>query len=339
MKPLTNLKPFKFVSLFFVLIILVLLPFLITNPYWRHLLIMALVTSILGMTFSMIFCCAGMVTLGIGAFIAIGAYASTMLVMLAGLSFWVALPLSVIITAVIALGFGMISIRTPGVPFVLLTMIFAEIVTQVAGQIEFFGGWGGFMMIPKPDPIGSIAFESKVSYYYLILIMFLLVIISFRALYTSRIGRVWRAISLSPELAQMQGINVYRYRLLAFVIASAAAGLAGCFYAHYARTLAPTTFGGFFSILVQLYPILGGIHFYILGPTLGAAIMTFVPELLRIAEEIEPIITGLLVLIIVLFFPAGILGSLAGMANPGSFSLSRRLREIKAWFSPKGSIR
>ena len=67
--------------------------------------------------------------------------------------------------------------------------------------------------------------------------------------------------------------------------------------------------------------------------------MTFIPEMLRIAEEIEPIITGLLVLMIVLFFPSGILGSLAGMSDLGKFSLSRRLREIKAWFNPKGSIR
>jgi branched-chain amino acid transport system permease protein len=274
-----------------------------------------------------------MVTLGIGAFIAIGAYASTMLVMMQGLSFWLALPLAVIITAIVSLGFGLVSVRNPGVAFVLLTMAFAEIIHQITGQISFLGGWGGFVMIPPPDPIGPIEFTTKLPFYYLMLFLFLLVMLIFQALYTSRIGRVWRAISLSPHLAQTTGINVYRYRLLAFVIASSAAGLAGSFYAHYTRALSPATFGGFFSILVQLYPILGGINYFILGPTLGGTIMTFVPEFLRIAGSFEPIITGLLVLIIVLFFPGGILGSLTKFPHFGVASISNRMKEIKVWSS------
>jgi len=329
----TNQQTSRVIILFIFLILLVMLPLVVTNYYWQHLLIMSLVASVLGMTFSMIFCCAGMVTLGTGAFIAIGAYASTLLVMKLGLSFWLALPFAVIITAMFSFAFGLVAIRNPGVAFVLLTMIFAEIITQVTGQISFFGGWGGFIMIPRPNPIGPIKFTGKLPFYYLMLFLCLLVVLVFQALYTSRIGKVWRAISLSPHLAQTVGINVYRYRLLAFVIASSAAGLAGSFYAHYAQTLAPSTFGGFFSILVQLYPILGGINFYILGPALGATIMTIVPEFLRITKEIEPIITGLLVLIIVLFYPGGILGSITQLPRLDAISISKRLKEIETWLS------
>lgn len=188
-------------------------------------------------------------------------------------------------------------------------------------------------MIPRPDPIGPITFTTKTANYYFILILFIFIVIVFQALYSSRIGRVWRAINLSPNLAQMQGINVYRYRLLAFVIASSAAGLAGSFYVHYIRTLSPTTFGGFFSILVQLYPVLGGIGSYILGPTLGAVIMTFIPEFLRITKDFEPIITGLLVLFLVLFFPGGILGSLKNFPRIGAVNPTYRIREIKKWIT------
>lgn len=314
-----------------ILAILIVIPFLVKNPYWQHLLIMALVTSVLGMTFSMIFCCAGMVTLGTGAFFGIGAYGSAMLVMMQGWSFWVAFPLAVIITGIIALAFGIVSIRNPGIPFVLLTMIFAEVITQITGQIELFGGWGGFIMIPRPDPIGAIEFKTKIPYYYLMLSIFMLVVLVFKALYTSRIGRVWRAISLSPHLAETIGINVYRYRVIAFVIASSAAGLAGSFYAHYTQTIAPDSFGGFFSILIQIYSILGGINFYILGPILGATIMTFIPEYLRITKEIEPIITGLLLLIIIIFFPSGILGSLTNLPQLGSNNISNRIKRSVAW--------
>lgn len=331
MKLLTKTR--KLIILFLVLAILVAFPLVVPNPYWQHLLITALVTSVLGMTFSMIFCAAGMVTLGTGAFVAIGAYASTMLVMMSGLSFWLAMPLSVIITATAALGFGLVSIRNPGIAFVLLTMIFAEIMRQVTGQIAFFGGWGGFTLIPPPDPIGPIEFTTKLPFYYLMLFLFLLVILVFRVLYASRIGRAWKAISQSPHLAQALGINIYRYRVLAFVIASSVAGLVGSFYAHYTQALAPATFGGFFSIFIQLYPILGGIGYYILGPCLGATIMTFVPEFLRITESIEPVITGLLLLIVVIFFPDGILGSLTKFPRLGLASISNRLKEIKAWLS------
>lgn len=330
---MTNKRLGKVIITILGLIILLLLPLVVKNPYWQHLFIMGLVNSVLGMTFSMIFCCAGMVNLGIGAFFAIGAYASTMLVIMGNWSFWLALPLAVIITGIIALAFGFVSIRNPGVPFVLMTIIFAEIVTQMTGQIQLFGGWGGFIMIPRPDSIGPIEFKTKLPYYYLILSLFLLIVLFLKGIYTSRIGRAWKAISLSPHLAETIGINVYRYRVLAFVIASSAAGLVGSFYAHYSQTIAPASFSGFFSILVQLYPILGGINFYILGPTLGAGIMTFIPEYLRITKEIEPIITGLLLLAIIIFFPGGILGSLINFPHLRLTVISNRLKEIRAWLS------
>jgi branched-chain amino acid transport system permease protein len=336
-KFVTDWRAGKAAIIIVVLIILVSLPLIFKNSYWHHLFIMGFINSLLGMTFSVIFCCAGMVSLGTGAFFGIGAYASTMLVMVGGWSFWLALPAAFLITGIIASVFGLISIRNPGVPFVLLTMIFAEIITQITGQIQFFGGWGGFIMIPRPNPIGPIEFSTKVAYYYLILCLFLLVVMFFKAVYTSRIGRVWKAVSLSPRLAETLGINVYRYRVLAFVIASSAAGLVGSFYAHYAQTIAPQTFGGFFSILVQLYPILGGIDFYILGPILGAGIMTFIPEYLRITKEIEPIITGLLLLAIIIFFPRGIIGSLVNFPHLGLARISNRMKEISNWLSVRGS--
>jgi len=335
-KFVTNWRASRTAIIIVVLVITVLLPLIVRNSYWHHLFIMGFINSLLGMTFSVIFCCAGMVNLGTGAFFGIGAYASTMLVMIGGWPFWFALPTSIGITGIIATAFGLISIRNPGVPFVLLTMIFAEIISQIAGQIQFFGGWGGFIMVPRPNPIGGIEFNTKVPYYYLILCLFLLVVVVFKALYASRIGRVWKAVSLSPRLAETLGINVYRYRVLAFVIASSAAGLAGSFYAHYTQTIAPQTFGGFFSILVQLYPILGGIDFYVFGPILGAAIMTFIPEYLRITKEIEPIITGLLLLTIVIFFPRGIIGSLSNFPHVRLARISDRVKEITNWLSGMG---
>jgi branched-chain amino acid transport system permease protein len=108
-------------------------------------------------------------------------------------------------------------------------------------------------------------------------------------------------------LAQTLGINLFRYRLLAFVISSMSAGLVGSFYAHYFGTIEPGTFSVFKSIYIQIYSILGGLNFYLMGPIIGALIMTLVPEFLRVGKEIEPILTGGILILLVIFLPGGIL--------------------------------
>lgn len=337
MKPLNNTvnlrgKWLKPAAIIVVLSVLIALPMIIESNYIKHLLIMASLGTILAMTFSMLYS-AGLITLGAAAFYAVGAYLSIVLVMNAGLTFWAALPLVLVIAAALSLGFGAIFVRNAGVTFVVITLIFAHVVVIAAGQAEFLGGWGGIIGIPRPDPVGPFSFSSKNEYYYLILTMLLLVVIVFNALYSSRIGRAWRAIKLSPHLAGTLGINAYRYRLLAFVVGSTAAALAGCFYAHYSQAITPGAFGGWLSIYVQLYAVLGGLEFYILGPAVGAIIMTFVPEYLRVVKEVEPIITGLLLLIIILFFPGGILGTIK---NPPEFNLRKigeRMAIIGNWIT------
>lgn len=322
----------KLAGLSIVLVILVLLPLVIERPYIIHIFIMACIATVLAMTFSMFFS-TGLITLGAAAFYAIGAYASALLVMKLGLSFWLALPLATLVTGIIALGLGSIIVRHPGMAFVVITLLFANVVVQAAGQIQLFGGWGGIIGIPRPSSLGPVEFVSKTPYYYLILFLLLMIALIFHALYTSRIGRIWRAIKLSPALAETLGINLYRYRLLAFVVASSAAGVVGSFYAHYFQTITPDAFGGWASIYVQLYAVLGGLEFYILGPAVGATIMTFAPEFLRVVKEVEPIITGVLLLAIILFFPGGILGTLQRFPRLSLASIPTRVQQIRAWLS------
>jgi branched-chain amino acid transport system permease protein len=295
---------------------------------------MTWIAIVLGMQFSMLYS-TGLISLGCAAFYAVGAYASTLLVMKLGLTFWLALPLASIITGIIALGIGSMIVRHPGMAFVILTMIFSMVVVQVAGQIQLFGGWSGFMGISPPNSLGPIEFIGKTPYYYLGLFLLLLIVFVFYALYTSRIGRVWRAIRLSGPLAETLGINVYRYRLLAFVIASSAAGMVGSFYAHYFQTIAPEAFGAWSSIYIQLYAVLGGLGFYIVGPAIGAAIMTFVPEFLRVAREVEPIITGVVLLVIIILFPGGILGTLQRFPRLGLVNISARIEKIRRYILTK----
>lgn len=312
-------------------VVLITLPLFIESDYIKHLLIMSFIGAALGITFSLLYN-SGLISLGAAAFYTIGAYISAMLAIKLGLSFWITLPLTVLISTILALGCGAMFVRNGGVAFVIITLLFAQVVVLAAGEIEFLGGWGGIIGIPVPTALGPVQFTGKTPFYYLILAILLLIALTYYALYNSRIGRAWKAIKLSPNLAGTLGVNLYNYRLLAFVISSVTAAAVGSFYAHYSQTITPSSFGGWLSIYIQLYAVLGGLEFYLLGPTVGAIIMTFVPEYLRIAKEIEPIITGILLLIIILFLPGGILGTIKNFPKMNLQSLETRINEIKGFF-------
>ncbi|MGA2159677.1 MAG: branched-chain amino acid ABC transporter permease [Dehalococcoidia bacterium] len=334
MKLPTNWKPIhkKLAAAVILIIVLAALPLVVENDYIKHLLIMACVGAILGMSFSMLFS-TGLISLGAGAFYAVGAYISAGLAMNAGMSFWLTFPLTIIISSILAVGIGAIFVRNGGIAFVIITLLFASAIVIAAGQIEFLGGWGGIIGIPRPTPLGPIQFGSKTSYYYLILTILLLVVLAYYALYTSHIGRAWKAIKLSPNLAGTLGINQYNYRLLAFTIASTTASAAGSFYAHYFQTVTPGAFSGWLSIYIQLYAVLGGLEFYVVGPAVGSLLMTFIPEYLRIIKEYEPIVTGALLLVVILFFQGGIIGTIINAAKSNSLNNGRGWPSIRSLIS------
>jgi branched-chain amino acid transport system permease protein len=113
------------------------------------------------------------------------------------------------------------------------------------------------------------------------------------------------------------------------------AGLEGSFYAHYIGSINPNAFNIFKTINIHIYAILGGTGSAFLGPIIGTFIMTFVPESLRIAKEIEPILTGALLILLIIFLPGGIL-SLFDSRRRHSEGISRIIRAIKKSFLPIG---
>jgi branched-chain amino acid transport system permease protein len=288
-----------------------LIPLVVRSPYYLHLLIMSGLNTILAMSFVLMLR-TGLISLAIAAFWGMGAYASTLFVMKLTLSFWLSLPAATVLVGLIALGIGFVFVRNAGFGFLMLTAVLGMLIVVVFGNLPFLGGYAGIDGIPAPDPIflpffKPVEFSSKVPYYYLMLCLLLLTILVYTAFYHAWTGRAWMAIGLTPRLAESVGVNVFRYRLWAFVIGSATAGLAGSFYAHYVSAVIPGSFDVFKTIHAHIYAILGGVEFAFLGPLIGSLIMTLVPEFLRIAREIEPIITGLLVILLILFLPRGIL--------------------------------
>lgn len=311
----------KLISLVVAVVIFALVPLVVHSPYHFTLLITVGISAILAMTFVLLLR-TGLISLAIAAFWGVGAYSSTVLVMNLHMSFWLSLPASAIITGVLALGLGVILVRNPGFGFVIMTMILGMVFVVAVGSIKALGGWAGIISIPRPDPINipflpPIEFTSNASYYYLMLFLVLVVVVVFSAFYQSSIGRAWTAIGLNSQLAESLGINVFRYRLLAFVVACATAGLIGGFYAHFLGCVHPDTFNLFKTVYVHVYAILGGIGFPFLGPLIGSVVMVFFPEFMRITREVEPIFTGALLIVLVILLPGGIL-SLPGLRALGA---------------------
>ena len=298
------------------IIILGLIPLVVHSPYYLDLIVMIIVHAVLGMAFIMLLR-VGMINLGIVAFWGIGAYMSAMFVNKFGLSFWASLPLSTLATALVALLLGLMIIEggTAGFSFVMLTAILGMLFSAVVGNLSYLGGDMGFPNISRPDTLnfgalGSVVFTSdgKVPYFYLALLLFVVVVLVVMAFFACRTGRAWTAIGLNPNLAASMGINVYRYKLLAFVISSAIVALFGSFYAHYQTYLTPNSFNMWVNISVQIYAILGGVGYIILGPLLGATVMAVVPEAMRAASEYASIVTGVILVLLIMFMPQGLLG-------------------------------
>lgn len=298
-----------------ILLFLVLLPHILRNDYFLHLVIYASIYSVLGMGFSMMWK-NRLITCGQAGFFAIGAYTSALLATKTGVSFWLALPIAGLASAIFALVIFSAALRAGPLVFFGMSLVSSFIVMEVLGTVEFFGGWEGLMGFSAPR-IGSYVFQSKTSYYYLVMALLLFNVLVFRGLYNSRIGRAWTAIGSSVRLAEAQGINVYRYRLAASVIACFFAGVIGAFYAHYQDLLVPNTFSFLLSIHIQMFALIGGLGFFIAGPIVGAGVMVFLPELLRVAEQFQPILFAVLIILLVIFLPKGILSlskRLSGLA-------------------------
>jgi branched-chain amino acid transport system permease protein len=300
-----------------------LIPVFVQSPYYLDLFIITIVNAVLAMSFVLLLR-TGLINMGVIAFFGIGAYVCAVLTVKYQLSFWVALPLAVIISAVVALllGFLLIGSGSSGFSFVMLSAVVGMLFSVLVGNLKYLGGYSGINLIPAPGPIpvpfsSPIKFDSKVPFFYLALIIGLVIILVLNAFYKRWTGRAWTAIGLNPRLAQTLGINLFRYKLLAFVLGSTMCGLIGCFYGCYETYVSPDAYGMWMNIYVQLFAILGGLGYAILGPLVGAGIMTFLPEVLRVTNERAPIITGALLILVILFLPRGLLSLTERRPNEG----------------------
>jgi branched-chain amino acid transport system permease protein len=295
-------------------------PFATNNLYLLHILILAGMWSILCVSLHLLEI-TGLFTLCHAAFMGIGAYASAILCMKLGWSFWAALPLAGLIAASAAVLTGSIFLRVKGLLFAIITFAFGEAVMLAFSYWPGLGGKDGLTGLPVPNPIHlplglDIKFAGKIPYYFLtLIIVFISVWIIYRV-EKSRLGRIFSAIQANDTLTESTGVNVYGYRLLSFGIGAFFAGITGSLYGHYHSYLAPMEFGVWTSVMIFLLVVIGGKK-SLLGPVIGAIFLTIVPELLRGAKMYAPLFYAVLVLVVIFFLPEGLV------------SLPDRIRSLK----------
>ncbi len=288
-------------------------PFVV-DDYTLHLTILSGIAVVLASSLNLITGYAGKLSLGHAAFYGIGAYASTIANQKLGLPVLLAMALAGPITALIAFAVGPVMLRLRGAHFIIVTLSFAIVVQLVfINWIWLTNGPTGIFGIDYPA-IGSFDFSSKQSYFYLVVACDAVVVAAIWAIVHSRVGRALLALRENEQLAISIGVSPRYYSLLALVLAAGLAGWAGALYAHYVGVITPDLLGFDVMVSMLVMVVVGG-KGTLIGPILGAALVTFVPEQLRVLSDYRLTIFGVLLMTCVLVAPDG-LASLRLLLQP-----------------------
>lgn len=235
----------------------------------------------------------GLLSLANAAFMGIGAYAAAMLSMHTGLSFPVALLASAVLPALVALIIGIPTLRLSGVYLAMATLGFGEVVRVIVLNLEITGGPMGLNGIPQKTEFWHVAA-------FLLATLFLLA-----RLRRSKVGRAFEAIKEDEVAARLMSIDVASYKLLAFTLGAAIAGVAGGLNAHFTFTIGPNNYAFENAVDILTMAVFGGTS-NLIGPTLGAAILTLLPEVLRQFKDFRLVANGLILVLVILYLPKGI---------------------------------
>ncbi len=248
---------------------------------------------------------AGQISLGHAAFFGIGAYSAAILATKAGLSFWAALPLVILITGTVGLILGSPSLRVKADFLAITTIGINFIVEAIFLYVPFFGGALGIGGIPRVTLFGTRLFGST----YLALCLVCLAVVMFISWWFTKswAGLACMALREDETAASSMGISPVRFKLLAFVIGTAMAGLGGALYAHQMMFIAPSDFGFPVSIMLLSIIVLGGMG-TLWGPLVGAIILGALPEVFRPFTDYRMLLYGVILLLMIRFQPAGLLG-------------------------------
>ncbi len=289
-------------------ILSLILPLVITNKYFMHVIIMGYIWAIAVYGLNIILGYTGQTALGHAGFMGIGAYTAGLLNLKLGLSFWPAMVLACLFTAFLGWLAGIVSLRTRGHYFSIFTLCVGVIIHVVITRWDdLTGGMNGLIGISGPPPAGPVSFDSLQAQYYLVLFFLLATIFVAGRVVNSLVGRTLTAIKTSEELTEVLGINTMKNKIFAFVLATFFAGLAGALYAGYIKFLGPQMCSVSMTFDMLLYLFVGG-NGTIAGPLIGSLVLSTITESLQVVQEYRTVIFGPILIVLIIFFPRGLYG-------------------------------
>jgi branched-chain amino acid transport system permease protein len=235
----------------------------------------------------------GQLSLGQAAFMGLGAYSSALMTLQLGLPFWLVLPLSAVTPAAFALLIGLPTLRLSGVYLAIATIGLGEVLRAVYINTDVLGGALGLSGIPVQAAT------------WMIYAILLAAIAALWLVARSGIGRAMEAMREDATAAAAMGVNLVRYQMGALLASAVLAGIAGCLDAHVSSFIGPGEYGFEPAVTILSFALLGGIASP-LGPVLGAAILTVLPEALRGVGDLRLVLNGAIIVVAVLFLPGGL---------------------------------
>ncbi len=289
-----------FIASLVVVALLALAPLFVTSPYTLGILVVSIYFALLALGWNLLAGFTGQFSLAPAAFAMLGAYATALLDYHLKAPLAIGIPAAILGTALLGWLLGRIVLRLKGPYLSLTTLSFAEIARVVIGNSHEFTRGDQGLNVPA-------LFHSRVGYYYLFLAVLLATLVALYFLMRGRAGRFWLAIRDDETGAESRGINVVRYKTLAFALSCAICGLAGSLYGTFSQLVSPELGLLLQTGLVIAMVVIGGMG-TLSGPIVGALIVYLASEAMREFGNVQMIVFSAVVIVFARFFRTGLWG-------------------------------
>jgi ABC-type branched-subunit amino acid transport system ATPase component/ABC-type branched-subunit amino acid transport system permease subunit len=274
---------------------LAIFPLIVPNPYYIHLVETILIYAILLFGLDIVVGYTGQVSLGHAGLFGVGSYTVGVLFFKLGMSFFIAVPAAIAVTAAFGAILALPALRVTGPYLAMVTLAFGTIIQILINEMTFLTEGPIGVKVPKPLMFGHKLDE--IEYYYVVLVLMVLALLFVHRILKSHLGRAFEALRDSPVACDCMGVSVYRYKVYAFVISAAFAGLAGGLYTYSEEYISPNTYNNELTILFLLAVIMGGRKTRS-GALIGAVIVVMLPSLLSDIKLFRIIATILAVAVV-----------------------------------------
>ena len=297
-------------ALLLLLAVLAVIP-LYGDVFYTRLFTRIMIYAIAALSLDLILGYGDMVSLGHAAFLGVGAYTVGILSIWGIQSAFLSWPLAILVSMLIALVIGVISLRTRGVSFIMITLAFAQMLYYCFISLKGYGGSDGMTLAVRNSLAGLLDISRHSSFYYLVLVILILIFFAGHRLVHSRFGMAIQGIRDNERRMRLLGFPTFRYKLVCFILSAGVAGLAGALMANQNLYVGPALMHWKQSAEVLVMVILGGMK-SLAGPILGAVALLLAEEVLSNYTEHWMIILGPLLILVVLYGRNGIYGLLGG---------------------------